>query len=115
MDTVQATKHGMVGIHGKMQVLVSMYLGDRNPRTPLAAPLYADLHGLPPLLIQVGASETLLDDSTRLTERAKAAGVDATLEVWEDMIHVWQLFAPILPEGQQAIERIGEFLREHAG
>ena len=63
----------------------------------------------------MGSSETLLDDSTRLTERAKAAGVDVTLEVWENMIHVWQLFAPILPEGQQALERIGEFVRQHAG
>ncbi len=98
-----------------LNVLVNLYIGDRDRRTPLAAPLYADLHGLPPLLIQVGSSETLLDDSTRLTERAKAAGVDVTLEVWENMIHVWQLFAPILPEGQQAIERIGEFVRQHAG
>ena len=95
-----------------LDVLANLYLGTRDRRTPLAAPLYADLQGLPPLLIQVGSSETLLDDSNRLTERAKAAGVDATLEVWEDMIHTWHLFAPILPEGQQAIERIGEFLRQ---
>lgn len=98
-----------------LRFLAKQYIGDRDPRTPLAAPLYADLHGLPPLLIQVGSSETLLDDSTRVTERAKAAGVDVILEVWDDMIHVWQLFAPILPEGQQAIERIGEFIREHTG
>jgi acetyl esterase/lipase len=98
-----------------LDVLANLYLGNRDRRTPLAAPLYADLQGLPPLLIQVGSSETLLDDSNRLTERAKAAGVDATLEVWEDMIHTWHLFAPILPEGQQAIERIGEFLRQRVG
>ena len=98
-----------------LDVLANLYLGNRDRRTPLAAPLYADLQGLPPLLIQVGSSETLLDDSNRLTERAKAAEVDATLEVWEDMIHTWHLFAPILPEGQQAIERIGEFLRQRVG
>ena len=91
------------------------YLGDAHPRTPLAAPLYADLRGLPPLLIQVGTEEALLDDSTRLAERAKAAGVDVALEVWDDMIHVWQFFAAMLPEGQQAIDRIGEFIRKHAG
>jgi acetyl esterase/lipase len=96
-----------------IQFLAQQYLGDRNPRTPLAAPLYANLHGLPPLLIQVGTAETLLDDSTRLAERAKAAGVQVTLDVWDDMIHVWQLFAPVLPEGQQAIERLGAFIREH--
>ena len=89
------------------------YLGGADPRTPLAAPLYADLKGLPPLLIHVGTAETLLDDSTRLAERAKAAGVDVTLEPWDDMIHVWQIFAATLPEGQQAIDRVGEFIREH--
>jgi acetyl esterase/lipase len=93
--------------------MASMYLAGQDPRTPLAAPLYADLRGLPPLLIQVGTAETLLDDSVRLAERARAAGVQVTLEPWEDMIHVWQAFAAMLPEGQQAIERIGEFLRQH--
>jgi acetyl esterase/lipase len=95
--------------------IAKAYLGSADPRTPLAAPLYADLKGLPPLLIQVGTAETLLDDSTRLAERARSAGVDVTLEPWDDMIHVWQSMAPILPEGQQAIDRIGEFVREHTG
>jgi acetyl esterase/lipase len=89
-----------------------LYLGGADPRTPLAAPLYANLHGLPPLLIQVGTAEALLDDSTRLAERARAAGVDVTLDPWEDMIHVWQFFAEMLPEGQDAIDRIGEFTRK---
>ena len=83
-----------------------------DPRTPLAAPLYADLQGLPPLLIHVGTAETLFDDATRLAERAKAAGVNVTLEAWEDMIHVWHLFASMLPEGQQAVERVGEYIRQ---
>ncbi len=98
-----------------LQRMAAMYLGDLHPRTPLAAPLYADLSGLPPLLIQVGTAETLLDDSTRLAERARKAGVNVTLEPWEDMIHVWQAFAAVLPEGQQAVERIGEFVRTHTG
>ncbi len=89
------------------------YLGGANPRTPLAAPLYANLAGLPPLLIQVGMAETLLDDSTRLAARARAAGVSVTLEMCEDMIHVWQLFAAMLPEGQQAIDRIGAYVQQH--
>jgi monoterpene epsilon-lactone hydrolase len=96
-----------------IQFMAEQYLGGRDPRTPLAAPLYADLHGLPPLLIQVGTAEILLDDATRAADRAKAAGVEVSLEVWDDMIHVWQLFAPLLPEGQQAIERIGAFIRQH--
>ena len=95
------------------KALAQQYLGDADPRTPLAAPLYADLAGLPPMLIQVGSSETLLDDATRLAKRAKAAGVEASLDIWEDMIHGWQIFAPFLPEGQQAIENIGAFIRSH--
>jgi len=93
--------------------MAKAYLGDADARTPLAAPIYADLTGLPPLLIQVGTAETLLDDSIRLAERAREAGVDVTLEPWEDMIHVWQYFAMLLPEGQQAIERIGDFIKKH--
>lgn len=88
------------------------YLGDTDPRTPLASPLYADLRGLPPLLIQVGTAECLFDDAMRLADNARAAGVDVTLEPWEDMIHMWHMFATILPEGQQAIDRIGEFIRQ---
>jgi len=87
------------------------YCGPADPRNPLMSPIHADLSGLPPLLIQVGTSEVLLSDSTRLAERAKAAGVDVTLEEWEEMVHVWHFFAFMLPEGQQAIERIGEFVR----
>jgi acetyl esterase/lipase len=66
-----------------------------------------------PLLIQVGATETLLDDSTRVAERAKSAGVKVDLEVWDEMIHVWHVFAKLLPEGQQAIDRIGQYVLEH--
>jgi acetyl esterase/lipase len=91
------------------------YLGETDPRTPLASPLYADFTGLPPLLIQVGTEEIILDDSTRLAERARSAGVDVTLEVWDDMFHDFQLFAGMLPEGQQAIDRIGDFIRERTG
>jgi acetyl esterase/lipase len=91
--------------------MAKLYLGGLPPRTPLAAPLYADLSGLPPLYIQVGTAETLLDDSTRLAERARKAGVEVTLELWDDMIHVFQAFAMMLPEGQQAIDKIGTFLR----
>lgn len=93
----------------------NLYLGDYAARTPLASPLYADLRGLPPLLIQVGSAEVLLDDATRLAERASTAGVNATLEVWPEMIHVWHTFASILPEGREAIARIGEFVRAQCG
>jgi len=96
-----------------MLMLAKTYLGDTDPCTPLASPLYAELTGLPPLLIQVGTAECLFDDAMRLADNARAAGVDVTLEPWDDMIHMWHMFAAILPEGQQAIDRIGEFIRQH--
>jgi monoterpene epsilon-lactone hydrolase len=89
------------------------YLGNADPRTPLASPIHADLAGLPPLLIQVGTAEVLYDDARRLAERAESAGVEVVLEPWEDMIHMWPAFAAMLPEGQQAIDRIGEFVQKH--
>ena len=96
----------------RLDDMAGLYYGSANPEAPLASPLFADLTGLPPLLVQVGSIETLLDDSTRLVEKAKASGVDATLEVWDDMPHVWHNWAPVLPEAQQAVDSIGEFLRQ---
>ena len=110
--TKNADVDPLVERRGLLQ-MAQAYLDGADPRTPLAAPLYGDFTGLPPLLIQVGTAETLFDDATRLAERARSAGVDVTLEPWDDMIHVWQIFAAALPEGQQAIDRIGGFIREH--
>jgi monoterpene epsilon-lactone hydrolase len=92
-----------------------MYLGGLDAETPLASPLYADLKGLPPLLVQVGTDEVLLSDSTRLVDRAKQAGVDAVIDEWEKMQHVWQFAASFIPEGRRAIERIGEFIDRNCG
>jgi epsilon-lactone hydrolase len=86
------------------------YYGAHDPRDPLVSPLHANFRGLPPMLIHVGDAEILLDDATRVAERAKQAGVDVELEVWDDMIHVWHVFAKLLPEGQQAIDKIGKFV-----
>lgn len=87
------------------------YLGDGiDPRTPLAAPLHADLRGLPPLLIQASRDEVLRDDATRVAANARAAGVECELELTDEVPHVWQIFAGILPEGQQALDRAGAFL-----
>ena len=95
--------------------IAKVYLGGKEPTAPLASPIHADLTGLPPLLLQVGSIEVLLDDSTLLKSRAKAAGVSVEMEVWEDMPHVWHHYAPILPEARKAIGRIGEFVLEHTG
>lgn len=87
------------------------YLAGADAHAPLASPNRASLAGLPPLLIHVGRDEVLLDDAVVLHEAARSAGVDSTLEIWDDMIHVWHAFHPMLPEGRQAIARIGEYLR----
>ncbi|MCA9977138.1 MAG: alpha/beta hydrolase [Anaerolineales bacterium] len=87
------------------------YLDGADPTTPLASPLYADLSGLPPLFIQVGTAELLLDDATRLAAQAQAAGVTVTLDTWAEMIHGWQGFAAFVPEAFEALERVGNFVQ----
>ena len=93
--------------------MAKAYLGGKDPKTPLASPLFADLRGLPPLLVHVGDDEVLLDDATGLAKQARAAGVDVSLEVWPKMIHVWHWFFPMLDEGQAAVDKIGDFVRTH--
>jgi len=95
--------------------MAKAYLGAVDAKTPLASPLHADLRGLPPLLIHVGSEEVLLDEAAALARQAEAAGVPATLEVWDQMIHVWHWFLPMLDEAQGAIDRIGEFVRSRVG
>ena len=80
--------------------------------SPLVSPVFAELSGLPPLLIQVGEREVLQDDATTLANNARQAGVDVTLEVAPGMIHVWHAYAPMLEEGQTAVERAGLFLKK---
>jgi len=95
--------------------IVQLFVGDGDRHDPYAAPLHGDLTGLPPLLIQVGDAEVLLDDSTRLAEQAVAAGVEVTLEVWPEMVHVFQASAGYVPEADQAIAHIAEFGRLRLG
>jgi acetyl esterase/lipase len=95
--------------------LAGWYLADTSARTPLAAPLYADLHGLPPLLIQVGTAETLYDDSIRIAAQAGLADVRATLEIWPHMIHAFPMFYQLLTDGARAIANAGAFIRDKTG
>lgn len=89
------------------------YLAGTDPRDPLVSPVYADLKGLPPLLFQASTTEMLFDDSRRMAERAKAAGVNATLQTWKDMVHVFQGFGlNDLPEAKEAINKIAEFIQK---
>jgi acetyl esterase/lipase len=95
--------------------ILTDYITDHNPRDPLISPLYADLHGLPKLLIHVGDHEVLLDDSVRFGKRARAAGVDARTVVWPEMFHVFQVFIPLLPEARQAVVQIAAFIKSCMG
>ncbi|MBS0561671.1 MAG: alpha/beta hydrolase [Proteobacteria bacterium] len=94
-----------------IQQIAAAYLGGADPRSPLAAPIYAELHGLAPLFIQVGAAETLLDDAVRLAAVAGAADVPVRLDIWPEMVHVWHLYFPRLSAGRRAIEAGAAFLR----
>jgi monoterpene epsilon-lactone hydrolase len=99
---------------GYLGELADAYVPAGMARTdPRISPLYADLRGLPPVLIQVGSAETLLDDSVRFAGAAGAADVAATLEIWPDMIHAWPLWNARLEAGRQALVRVGQFIRQH--
>lgn len=94
-------------------LFAELFLNGGDACHPLASPLHADVSGLPPTLIQVGGREVLLDDATRMVERLRAAGADARLDLWDEMVHVWHMFAPCLDEGREAIQAAGQFIREH--
>jgi acetyl esterase/lipase len=98
-----------------LQRMAEAYLAGTDAKTPTASPVYGDLRGLPPLLIHVGTAEVLLDDASLFAARARKAGVEVELEIWDEMIHVWHAFGSVLPEATQAIERIGAYVRAKLG
>jgi epsilon-lactone hydrolase len=98
---------------GFAQAAPKLYLQGAEIRSPLASPIFGDLRGFPPIFIQVGEPEVLVDDSRWLEKRLREAGSEATLEVWDHMPHIWQFFGQILDEGREATERAGIFIRKH--
>ena len=95
----------------RLKETADYYASGTDLRQPRLSPIYGDYTGLPPLLIHVGDAEVLLDDAVRVAERARAAGVDVTLEIWDEMPHVFQAFTGLLPEADEAVAAIGEFLK----
>ena len=93
------------------KMVLECYVKDHDERDPLISPLYGELSNLPPILLHVGEDEVLLDDSVRFAARARSAGVDVQLVIWPGMWHVFHIFAPIVPEANQAIEQAGMFIR----
>ena len=96
-----------------LELNVGAYLQGQDPKAPSASPLFTDLTGLPPSLILVGTNDALLDDSTRLADRARHAGVVVTLNVVDEMYHMWPFMSAFLPEAREAVEQIGEYVRTH--
>ena len=96
-----------------LEMNVGAYLQGQDPKAPSASPLFADLAGLPPMLILVGTNDALLDDSTRLNDLARRAGVAVTLNVADEMYHMWPIMSSFLPEAREAVQEIGEFVRAH--
>jgi epsilon-lactone hydrolase len=95
------------------RMAAASYLGAVDPRSPTVSPLFGDLRGLPPLLIQAGGAEVLVDQIRAFAARATDAGVDARLSVYDDMVHVWHLMRGVTPAGQRAIDEVGSFVRAH--
>ncbi len=89
------------------------YLAGHRPEDPYVSPLFGDLHNLPPILIQVGSEEMLLQDSIRFAEKAMAAGSQVEVDVWPGLWHVWQAFTPFMPESRRALEEVGKFFDQH--
>ena len=98
-----------------MKILFNYYTGVNNPRDPLISPLYADFAKFPPIVIHVGTDEILLSDSTRLAEKAQAAGVDVQIKIWPGMWHIFPFFAPFVPEAAQAVAEIGDVIKHQIG
>ena len=99
----------MLTAHG-LESSAAVYADRDHYQNPYVSPLFADLHGLPPMLLQASRAEILRDDTTRFAERARECGVDVTEELYDDMPHVWHMFAGVLPEADRAIAAIGSWL-----
>jgi monoterpene epsilon-lactone hydrolase len=111
-ETLVSNDRTDVMFHGEgIRTGGSVYLGDAVATDPLASPLYGDLAGLPPLFIQASDSEVLLDDSRRFVDKARAAGVTVDFRAWHKLPHVWQIFAPMLPEARAALAEANAFIR----
>lgn len=102
-----------ISILGSWDVWSRYYIGANDPCHPWISPVYGDLHGLPPVLIEVGDHEIMLDDAVRFAEKAKAAGVAVDLRVWEGMVHCFPLLAPMFPEASQAWDEVIAFIKKH--
>lgn len=94
-----------------MPIVADLYCEPHQRRFPLVSPVFADIEGLPPMLIQVGDDEILLSDSERITDSCIAAGIEVELEIWPEMWHVFQMFVGEMPEARRAVDKIGQYIQ----
>lgn len=106
---------GFAKIPHSLRLLILLIMNRMTPLNPLVSPIFGDLSGLPPILIQASEAEMLLGDALRYVNKARAAGTHVELETWPEMLHIWHMFEPILPEAQEAFERVGQFVERCAG
>jgi acetyl esterase/lipase len=111
-DSYRRNERKDISTLGSWQVWNKYYFADSDPRHPWVSPLYADLKGLPPVFIQVGTHEIMLDDSVNFIEKAKTAGVDASISIWEEMVHCFAFFSPMFPEAKAGMEELCRMVRK---
>ncbi len=111
-DSIESKKHNDPLITPYLlKIFAKRYYANADPTDPLLSPHFADVKGFPPTLIQVGGNEVLFDDSIRMANKLKEAGVKVQLNIYDNMMHVWQFFGGIVPEANKAIDEIGEFVK----
>jgi epsilon-lactone hydrolase len=113
-NSLRRNEHSDAMFYGEsIRRVAPLYAGSVPATHPLVSPLYAELGGLPPLLIFASDSEVLLDDAVRFADRARRSGVSIDLQIWHDLPHVWPLFVRFLPEARQAIRQMAAFIRRN--
>lgn len=114
-DSFRRNARKDISILGSWEVWSKYYAGDADLRDPWISPIHADLRGLPPIMIQIGTCEIMLDDAVRFAELARAAGVEVTLRVWQGMVHCFAFFSPMFPEATAGMNELGAFIRATLG
>jgi epsilon-lactone hydrolase len=109
-DSYRRNARKDISLHGSWDVWSGHYVGPGDRRHPWISPIYADLRGLPPMLIQVGTNEIMLDDCRRFADLARAAGADISLRVWDGMVHCFAFFAPLFTEAMAGMQELGSFI-----
>lgn len=112
-DSYRRNERRDISTLGSWEVWSRYYYGNNDPHHPWISPVYADLHGLPPIFIQVGTHEIMLDDSVRFVDKAKIAGVDATIHVWDEMVHCFAFFSPMFPEAAAGMQELCDYIKTH--